>query len=143
MNLARALALKSGDVLVSVQCGRASVMLGGLDDLIIPYQCGERAYVVRCDSDSPEAVRIADKQALGRINLRNWEPVTLCDYCMAESGEHELKECDKCGARQCWECAVDHANVCTSGTSRNNFGRGNPPRRQKPLTFKLPRRFKK
>lgn len=120
MNLARALTPQSGNLLVAVNCGRAHVMSGVQDDLIITYHCGERAYVARCDSDSPEAVRIADSQPLGRVNLRNWEPVTLCETCLNEFGEHELKECN-CGARLCVLCADNHPRPCGSGFAGNDL----------------------
>lgn len=131
MNAGRALHLQTGHVLVAIACGRAQVMLGGEHDQIIPYCDGDRAYVVRYDEDSPEAVRMSDGQPLGRINLRNWEPVTHCDPCKAEHGEHELKRCGTCGLACCNECFPNHT-VC--GRPRLNRS-GWPPT----LVHKMPK----
>lgn len=138
MNADRALHLKSGDVLVAVRSGRASVWEVGQVEFLVQYMAGERCYVmVYEDGDCPEAYRICDQRPLGRINLRNWEPVTRCDQCVIEFSESELYTCLGCGVRQCTGCSFVHGD-CRLGLSVV----AKRPLRQLTITFTLSRNRK-
>src|SRR5688500_6945824 len=134
MNAERVLHLRSGDVLVAVAFGRAAAWSVGEDEAVLHYWPGERVYVVRYeDEDTPEAFRICDGRYLGRITLRNWQPVTRCDACLAEAAEHELGFCPGCGVRHCAACGLIHG-LCGRGKQA-----GARPRHQSTLQFKPPK----